>query len=72
MEEIKRVKLPMRDTIEDALLRLPTALNDTYARIPSGINSIFNQRAFTALQLLVLSPKPILIEELTDACVIDF
>jgi hypothetical protein len=71
MEELKRIEVAMSDTILAALAKLPKDLNETYERILTGIDDVLYQRALTALQWLVSSPRPMFIEELIEACAID-
>jgi hypothetical protein len=57
--------------IREALKSLPKTLDDTYARILSGINDKYHQKAIAALQWLAFSERPLLIEELAEAVVIN-
>ncbi|KAI9761972.1 MAG: hypothetical protein M1840_001501, partial [Geoglossum simile] len=57
--------------IREALKSLPKTLDDTYARILSGISDKYHQKAITALQWLAFSERPLRIEELAEAVVIN-
>ena len=54
-------------TIEAVISKLSTDLNETYARILSQIDECLLFQASTALKWLVLSARPLFIEELVEA-----
>ena len=57
--------------LRQSLKSLPQDLDETYARILLRIYGSYRQFAFTALQWLVFSERPLRIEELAEAVVID-
>lgn len=57
--------------VQNALKSLPTTLNEFYARALLGIDESYRQMAIRALQWLAFSKKPIAIEELAEAVIID-
>lgn len=67
---LKRLKVTTQMTIEAVMSKLSTDLNGTYARILSPIDEHLPFQASTALKWMVLSARPLFIEELVEACAI--
>jgi ankyrin repeat protein len=57
--------------VRKALKSLPKTLDDTYARILLNIDPEYHQEAITALNWLAFSKRPLRIEELAEAVVIN-
>ena len=58
-------------SIRKALQTLPKTLDDTYARILTNINEECRQEARRALLWLAFSERPLLLEEVAEAAVVD-
>ncbi|KAL9064639.1 MAG: hypothetical protein Q9157_007759 [Trypethelium eluteriae] len=69
MEAIKRLRVFSPDSVQYALSTLPATLDETYNRILNGLES--QREAFTALQWLAFSARPIEPFELAEACIVD-
>lgn len=65
-------QLLLQPDVSDILNSLPTSLNETYDRILAEIMPKNQIYASTALRWLTTARQPLLIEELIDACSIDF
>jgi ankyrin repeat protein len=59
------------NALRKALQSLPKTLDDTYARILCSIDEEYSQDAFTILQWLVYSARPLRIEEVAEVVAID-
>ncbi|KAH8657573.1 ankyrin repeat-containing domain protein [Tricladium varicosporioides] len=59
------------NALRKALHSLPKTLDDTYARILYSIDEEYSQDAFTILQWLVYSVRPLRIEEVAEVVAID-
>jgi ankyrin repeat protein len=57
--------------IRKTLKSLPKSLDETYERILLAIDDSYRQEAFTALQWLAFSKRPLSVEELAEAAIID-
>ncbi|KAK6533050.1 hypothetical protein TWF281_007211 [Arthrobotrys megalospora] len=57
--------------LRQTLRSLPKTLNETYARILSGIPAVYKQNAIKILQFLTYSKRPLWIEEAIDAIAVD-
>lgn len=57
--------------VEEALKSLPVTLDDTYARILQSIDATYQPKVITALQWITYSRRPLRLEELSHAVVID-
>jgi hypothetical protein len=57
--------------IRKSLKNLPKTLDDTYARILTNIEEDYQQEALSALLWLVFSERPLKIEEIADAAVVN-
>ena len=58
-------------TLQNALVSLPKTLDETYARILRSIPEEYKQNATRILQFLTYSERPLMIEEVVDAIVVD-
>lgn len=67
---LKRLHLPSPAVIRQVLEKLPKDLNDTYARILSGLDEEIFLHASNALKWLLVSARPLFIEELAEACML--
>ncbi|KAH7372098.1 heterokaryon incompatibility protein-domain-containing protein [Cadophora sp. MPI-SDFR-AT-0126] len=75
MQELKRLAvyldiIPLAK-IYDILNRIPQELNQFYLRILEGIPKDLVMEISTVLKWVVLSQRPLYIEEVTEACMID-
>ena len=59
------------NAIRKTLRELPKTLEDTYTRILMNIDEIYQQEALTGLLWLAFSERPLLINELAEAIVVD-
>lgn len=57
--------------VHEALRSLPITLEDTYARILRNLGKIYSQEVIIALQWLAFSSRPLRIEELAEAAIIN-
>ena len=57
--------------LRDALASLPKTLDDTYARILAGIEKQHKAYSIRILQILTYSERPLALDELVDAVVVD-
>jgi hypothetical protein len=71
MEDLKRLKLMRPCDIIRVLETLPRDLDATYDRILARIDTLYTQEALAALQWLTFAARPMYIEEVAVACVID-
>ncbi|KAI1428724.1 ankyrin repeat-containing domain protein [Xylaria sp. FL1777] len=63
-------KLGSAAEIDEALEQLPLGLSTTYDRVLQDIDPKFQARVVSMLKWLVASVRPLLIEELAEACII--
>jgi ankyrin repeat protein len=69
LDALKKCKT--RATLLNALKTLPRTLGDTYARILKNIDEEYQQHAQRALLWLAFSGRPLRIEEVAEAAVVD-
>lgn len=69
LESLKKCLKPK--DVEKALRSLPRTLDDTYARVLLSIEDTYHQEAITSLQWLALSSRPLTVEELAEASIIN-
>src|SRR2546421_12993187 len=72
MEFLKNMQVTHRFTIGKAIAKLPKDLDETYERILAGIQEEVLPHAVSALRWLSVSSRLLYIEELNDACAIQF
>ena len=71
MEELKNLRLTRPRDVMKVLNTLPHDLNATYDQILSRIDSLYSQEVHAALQWLAFANRPLFIEEIAEACIID-
>lgn len=71
MEELKRLKLMRPCDVVSVLDTLPRDLDATYDRILAKIDILYYREDFAALQWLTFAARPLYIEEVAEACVLD-
>jgi len=71
MEDLKRLKLMRPCDIVKVLDTLPRDLDTTYDRILARIDTLYSHEAFAALQWLTFAVRPLYIEEVAEACIIN-
>src|SRR5436190_21073547 len=71
MEDLKRLKFTRPRDIRAVLASLPQTLDETYNRILKSIDSRYHQEAITALTWLALSVRPLTLDEVAEACILD-
>ena len=69
MEAIKRLRVTSPYRVQSTLRSLPRTLDETYDRILNGLER--QGEAFTALQWLTFSTRPLKTCELAEACIVD-
>ena len=71
MEELRNLRLTRPRDVMRVLDALPQDLNATYDRILSRIDSLYSQEVHAALQWLAFAARPLFIEEVAEACIIE-
>lgn len=71
IEELKRLKSMRPKDVCSVLESLPRTLDETYERILTSIHSRYQHEAFRALRHLVFSERPLTLEELAEASIVD-
>ncbi|KAH6677075.1 hypothetical protein B0J14DRAFT_506370, partial [Halenospora varia] len=69
LEALKKCLRP--HDVRKTLRNLPKTLHETYSRLLSGISDEYEQEALTAMTWLVFSERPLLLEELAEALVVN-
>ncbi|PKY06986.1 purine and uridine phosphorylase [Aspergillus campestris IBT 28561] len=64
-------KCPNLPKLRESLRSLPKTLEETYGRILANIDEIYRDYAIRILQFLTYSERPLTIEEVVDALVVD-
>ena len=69
MDALKKCLTP--SGVKKALRELPSTLDETYERIIRNIPAEYSKQAFSVLQLLVVSYRPLTMNEVAEALAID-
>jgi hypothetical protein len=71
MQDLRRLRIVRACDVLKILSSLPKSLNATYARILARIDPMYKPEALTALEWLVYARRPLFLEELAEASVVD-
>ena len=71
MRELKNLRSTRASYVEKALLNLPQTLDETYRRMIERIPSELHNDALVLLKWLAYSQRPLTLEELSEAMIID-
>ncbi|KAI9704589.1 MAG: hypothetical protein M1820_005502 [Bogoriella megaspora] len=70
LDMLKKLRLTSPAHIHRTLTSLPPTLDETYIRILQGLETC-QQEAYTALQWLAFSVRPLSMKEVAEACIVD-
>ncbi|KAI9794829.1 MAG: hypothetical protein M1816_002957 [Peltula sp. TS41687] len=71
MEDLKKLKFMRARDVAATLNHLPKTLYETYDRILMAVDDRYYRDAFTVLQWLAFSARPLTLTELAETCIID-
>lgn len=71
LHELKKLKSTKPTYVKEALKALPATLDETYIRMLCGIKEMYYKEAMTLLRWLAYSSRPLTLEELSEAAIID-
>jgi hypothetical protein len=71
IQDLRRLRIVRAYDVLKILCSLPRSLNATYDRILARIDPIYRTEALTALEWLVFARRPLFLEEVAEASVID-
>jgi hypothetical protein len=69
LESLKKRLRP--SDVRKVLKNLPKTLHETYSRLLAGINEEYQHEALTALRWLAYSERPLMVEELAEALIVN-
>ncbi|RYN79266.1 hypothetical protein AA0120_g10790 [Alternaria tenuissima] len=71
MQDLRRLRIVRACDVLRILSSLPKDLNATYEKILSRIDPMYRREALTALEWLVFARRPLFLEEVAEASIID-
>ncbi|SMY29321.1 unnamed protein product [Zymoseptoria tritici ST99CH_1A5] len=71
LQELKKLKSTKPKYVKDALLSLPSTLDETYERMLTGIEERYREEALTLLQWITYARSPLTLGELAEATIIN-
>ncbi|SMQ55633.1 unnamed protein product [Zymoseptoria tritici ST99CH_3D7] len=71
LQELKKLKSTKPKYVKDALLSLPSTLDETYERMLTGIEERYRDEALTLLQWITYARSPLTLGELAEATIIN-
>ncbi|SMR63968.1 unnamed protein product [Zymoseptoria tritici ST99CH_3D1] len=71
LQELKKLKSTKPKYVKDALLSLPSTLDETYERMLTGIEERYRDEALTLLQWITYARSPLTLGELAEVTIIN-